>query len=179
IGICGSGLVDAISVLVENYIIDETGRFSEPDDWKPEVLCLKDRLTTINGETAFRIADDIYLYQQDIREVQLAKAAINAGITTLLKTQNVKYEEVDIVWLAGGFGNKLNKESAVNIGMLPKQLLDRIRPAGNTSGIGAIMSLLSEDCRRECDKIKEQAKYLELSALSGFNNTFIESMGFE
>jgi len=179
IGICGSGLVDAVSLLVENYIVDETGRFTEPDEWKPEALCLRDRLTTVNGETAFKIADEIYIYQQDIREVQLAKAAIYAGIKILLEHQNVSYEDVDIVWLAGGFGNKLNSESAVNIGMLPRKLLGKIRAGGNTSGIGAVMSLLSRDCRIECDIIKSRAKYLELSALPGFNDTFIEAMGFE
>ena len=179
IGICGSGLIDAISVLVENYIVDETGRFTEPDEWKPEAQCLKDRLITVNGEKAFNIVDDIYICQQDVREVQLAKAAIYAGIITLLKHQNVDYDEVDIVWLAGGFGNKLNKESAVSIGMLPKKLLTKIRSAGNTSGIGAVMSLLSKECRRRCDTIKSRAKYLELSALPGFNDTFIEAMVFE
>jgi uncharacterized 2Fe-2S/4Fe-4S cluster protein (DUF4445 family) len=178
IGICGSGLVDAISFLVQYNIIDEGGRFAEFGEWLPEATVLKDSLFTINGEKAFRFAGEIYICQQDIREVQLAKAAVYAGIRTLIEAQNLNYEDIDIVWLAGGFGNKLNKDNAISIGLLPEALLSKIRQAGNTSGIGATMALLSEECRVECSRIKAITKYLELSACPKFNNEFIEAMGF-
>ena len=186
IGICGSGLLDAVSIMVQNGIIDEGGRFAEPCEWFPEAAGLWDRMQEINGEKVFVLTgpgclpeETIFLCQQDIREVQLAKAAVHAGITTLLNNQGTTPEQVDAVWLAGGFGNKLRKESAVNIGLLPKELAPKIRFAGNTSGVGAVMALLSKDCRDKCDIIKTKARYLELSALAGFNDTFIESIGFE
>lgn len=179
VGLCGSGLVDAISLMVTNYIIDEGGRFTEPDEWLPQAAGLSNRLQTVHDEKVFMITNDVYLCQQDIREVQLAKAAVHAGITTLLKNQEVDCQKIDTVWLAGGFGNKLNKESAVNIGLLPGELASKIRPAGNTSGIGAVMALLSKDCREECNIIKSRARYLELSGLPGFNDTFIDAIGFD
>lgn len=186
IGLCGSGLIDVISTMVTNGIIDEGGRFTEPDEWSPQAVCLSNRVQTLDGEKVFMITDQnvvngeaIFLCQQDIREVQLAKAAVHAGITTLLENQGVNFEQVDVVWLAGGFGNKLNKESALNIGLLPKELASKIQFAGNTSGIGAVMALLSKECRDECNIIRNKARYLELSGLPGFNDTFIDSIGFD
>lgn len=185
IGLCGSGLVDIISLMVENSMIDEGGRFADQSEWSRRSACLSGRFTNLFGEKVFVISagndktEAVFLCQQDIREVQLAKAAVHAGITTLLKNQDIDASQVDIVWLAGGFGNKLNKESALNIGLLPHELSSKIRFAGNTSGIGAIMSLLSNECRKECELLKNNTEYLELSALPGFNDMFIDAIGFE
>jgi uncharacterized 2Fe-2S/4Fe-4S cluster protein (DUF4445 family) len=185
VGLCGSGLVDAVSLMVQNGMIDEGGRFAGPGEWSLQAACLSDRFTMLNGERVFIISgeseqsESVFLCQQDIREVQLAKAAVHAGITTLLQNQDIDAAQVDTVWLAGGFGNKLKKESAINIGLLPAGLSSKIRFAGNTSGIGAIMALLSKECRDECELVKNKTKYLELSALPGFNDTFIDAIGFD
>lgn len=185
IGICGSGLVDIIALLVEYGMLDEGGRFTEKDEWDPRVHSLEDRIQEIEGQTCFVVAwsdsakqKPVYISQQDVREVQLAKAAVQAGIKTLLKHTKTQFEDVDTLWLAGGFGNKLQKESAVIIGLLPKELESKIAYAGNTSGSGTIMALLSGKCRTECDIIKKETRYLELSGLPGFNDVFIDAIGF-
>lgn len=183
IGLCGSGLVDAVALMVQYGIIDEGGHFTDIEEWSSQAACLSDRLQTLNGEKVFIISekngDSVFLCQQDIREVQLAKAAVHAGIITLLQHQDIDFNSIDVVWLAGGFGNKIKKVSAVNIGLLPKELYSKIHFAGNTSGVGTIMALLSKECRDECDTIKKKAQYLELSGLPGFNDAFIQAIGFD
>jgi uncharacterized 2Fe-2S/4Fe-4S cluster protein (DUF4445 family) len=166
--------------------LDEGGRFTEKDEWDSNVYSLEDRIQEIDGQTCFIVAwsdaakqNPIYISQQDIREVQLAKAAVQAGIKTLLKNTMIGFEDVDTLWLAGGFGNKLRKESAVTIGLLPRELESKIEYAGNTSGSGTIMALLSSQSRTECDTIKKETRYLELSGLPGFNDVFIDAIGFE
>ena len=186
IGLCGSGLVDAVSMMLEYGIIDEGGRLTDLEEWDEQALCLSDRLQALNGEKVFVLSekndlskDVIFLSQQDIRELQLAKAAVHAGLITLLDHQGVTFDQIDEVWLAGGFGNKININSAIRIGLFPKALASKMRPAGNTSGIGSIMTLLSKECRERCEQIKQEAQYLELSGLPGFNDTFVQSIGFE
>ncbi len=186
IGICGSGLVDMIALMVQHGIINEGGRFIDPGEWDDTINPLRNRMQVINNQSVFIIAfpdesahgEPIYISQQDVREVQLAKAAVQAGIITLLNHRAITFNDIDTLWLAGGFGNKMHKESAVVIGLLPRELEDKIQFAGNTSGTGAIMALLSSHCRSECDTIKKEARYLELSGLSAFNEAFINAIGF-
>jgi len=185
IGICGSGIIDAIAALLENGLIDETGRYVDKDFIKSkEAIKLSERFIAEDGEIAFRLADTpnknaIVLTQKDIREVQLAKAAIAAGINVLVKKMDIKTEDIDKVYLAGGFGSYMNKKNAVKIGLIPKILEDRIKVIGNAAGAGAIMSLLSKECLKNSSLIKNKAKYIELSASPEFQEEYIECMYFE
>ncbi len=158
IGICGSGILDAVSQMLKANIIDETGFFEDEE---------------------LNIADKISINAADIREVQLAKAAIAAGIKTLLIETNTKLEDVEICYLAGGFGSYLNTKSACSIGLLPSELIDRIKSIGNAAGMGAVLWQISDDCKVEVESIMDITKYHELSGSSVFNNQFIDCMLFE
>lgn len=186
LGICGSGIVDAIAQLLDKGIIDATGRFLE-DDELPTGLGSEftQRITEVDGMKAFALyfsndADkNIYVTQKDIREIQNAKAAIAAGIKTLIKKAEIEIEAIDKVYLAGGFGSFINIESAVKIGLLPKELYGRIVAIGNAAGAGAIQTLISSDCFRELAKIKKKIRYIELSGNNDFTDLYIGCMMLE
>lgn len=158
IGIAGSGILDAVSEMLKANIIDETGYFEDEK---------------------LNIAENIYITAQDIREVQLAKAAIAAGIKTLLKETGTKLSDIENCYLAGGFGSYLNKQSACNIGLLPAELVDKISSIGNAAGMGAVLWQISDSCKEEVERIIEITSYLELSSSSVFNEQFVQSMFFE
>lgn len=170
IGICGSGLIDIISLLVSEGIIDETGSFADDvnSDWN---VYLKNN--------RFYLDDSIYLSQKDIREFQLAKSAIASGIQVLIESANLKLEDIDKIYLAGGFGFYINQENAINIGLLPKVMKHRIISVGNTSGLGAQMALLNSNYLDECDKIAKLVFVIELSNNPKFTEYFIDNMFFE
>jgi uncharacterized 2Fe-2S/4Fe-4S cluster protein (DUF4445 family) len=170
IGICGSGLIDIISLLVSEGIIDETGSFDSDADSDLNVYLKNDR---------FYLGDNIYLSQKDIREFQLAKSAIASGIQVLVESANLKLEDIDKVYLAGGFGFYINQENAIHIGLLPKAMKHRIVSVGNTSGLGAKMALLNSNYLQECDKIAKLVYAIELSNNPKFTEYFIDNMLFE
>lgn len=160
-GICGSGLLDLISCLLELGCIDESGRLEMED-----------------GSDAFYLTEDVYITQKDVRQLQLAKAAVAAGIERLLQTCGLSCKEIDHLYLAGGFGTRLRPESAIRIGMLPPELEDRITPLGNTALSGASMALLKPSLRNELCRKKEQCAYLELSTDKGFIDCYTDAMSF-
>ncbi|NLZ38955.1 MAG: DUF4445 domain-containing protein, partial [Firmicutes bacterium] len=148
IGICGSALLDAVAVLVESGMLDERGRLKKPEDiTHPIGKKLKHRLIEYNGTPAFLLAEangrQIVVTQKDIRELQLAKGAIAAGIRILMKNYGIDTDEIKEVQLAGAFGNYLNPHSACVIGLIPAELEDRITMVGNAAGAGAKLALLS------------------------------------
>jgi len=118
IGICGSGLFDIVSELVAHNIVLPSGKFATNND--NEVVGQTDLLVLRQGKVVFDLGQDIYLSQQDIRQVQLAKGAIRSGIEALLQQQDVGYDEVSEVQIAGSFGYHLNAESLITLGLLPK-----------------------------------------------------------
>jgi uncharacterized 2Fe-2S/4Fe-4S cluster protein (DUF4445 family) len=187
IGICGSGIVDCAAMLLNLGIIDETGRFVDDEELPESIGNLRDRITQVEGAKAFTLANPaetsngspIYITQKDIREIQLAKAAIAAGINTLVKVMGISLDCIGKVYLAGGFGSYMDKKSAARIGLLPASLEDKIQVAGNTAGTGAIMALLSRDCRDLCNRIRSKAEYVELSAVPGFQDELVDCMFFE
>jgi uncharacterized 2Fe-2S/4Fe-4S cluster protein (DUF4445 family) len=128
-GLCGSGLIDLVAWLCEKRKID------------PDGLLEHDFIIVPSSESG--TGEDISLNQTDIREVQLAKSAIASGIKILLKQSGLKFEQLDTLFLAGGFGNYINTESAMRIGLIPPEMRDRIIPLGNTSGTGALAALKS------------------------------------
>ena len=162
-GICGSGIIDTVAELLKYKIIDNTGMFCEEYGKKYFILDEKSK---------------IYVTQQDIRQIQLAKAAISAGVKVLIKHMQIELDKIKRVYLAGGFGNYINIESAAIIGLIPAELKNRVKLIGNGAGTGAIMCLLSEEMIKKACLIKERIKYLELSSLSAFSEEFMDSMYF-
>ena len=120
----------------------------------------------------------MWLNQIDIRELQLAKSAIRAGIEILIKEFGVSYNDIGKVYLAGGFGNHINVDSAIRIGLLPKELRNYIVLAGNSSLGGAVDSLLNPDREEKVKKILNKVHYIELSSNPDFNDYFAEYMLF-
>ena len=162
-GICGSGLLDLAACLVSLGYISADG----------QLLCEGE-----NGEEGvFSVADGVSLTSRDVRQLQLAKAAVAAGIRILLDKSGLRYNDIDTLWLAGGFGNRLDPKSAVMLGMLPEELLDKIRPAGNTSLAGTETALLSGEASRLL-RIQSMCSYLELSSSAEFSEAFVEEMAF-
>ena len=157
IGICGSGLIDAIAAILDLEILDETG-YLEDDDVS---LCA-----------------DISLTQQDVRMVQLAKSAIYSGICTLMRTSGVSFDEIKTMYVAGGFGNYLNMRSAARVGLLPSELEERISVIGNAALAGASMLLLNKDMRNKAKDIADQACVVELSSNPVFAELYMNNMLF-
>jgi len=185
-GICGSGIIDAVSSLLEAGVIDETGKLADTEEeavLPPEIRC---RLTDIDGTRAFILVPEqesgtgeaVVLTQKDIREIQNAKAAIAAGIETLLMYSGTGYENIEKVWLAGGFGSSMHVESAVRIGLLPEALAEKAECVGNASGSGAAECLLSRQMLKTARRVAKNIEYVELSASSYFTEKYIDNMFF-
>lgn len=188
LGICGSGIVDALAMLLDGGIVDETGRLLDEDEIESEIgLKLANRLTEVDGLGAFIIADakesgngePIVITQKDIREIQLAKAAISAGIKVLINRMGKKMSDIHNLYLAGGFGSYIDKRNAARIGLIPSALQHRITAIGNGAGTGAMLCLLSEEYYKKAKFIKDMANYVELSSTLEFQNEYVDSMYFE
>jgi uncharacterized 2Fe-2S/4Fe-4S cluster protein (DUF4445 family) len=173
IGICGSGILDALSQLYLSGIIDEGGRITDNHP----------RVRTYKGQREFVLIGDeerdgqpaITITQRDVRELQLAKAAIRAGIQVLLEANGRPEDEIEQVIIAGAFGTYIDVASAVAIGMLPSLPLNRFRQVGNAAGMGAKLALISLGKRAEAQAIASRVKYIELGSAPGFEQTFIQA----
>lgn len=184
-GIAGSGLVDAIAQLLKIGIVDKTGRLLKPKEVKNELgRKYRDRIIDIDGVLSFvltyntQTGKPIFISQRDIREFQLAKGAIAAGIDILLKAYGAKAEDIREVLLAGAFGNYLNYKSACRVGLIPEQLEDKTRGIGNAAGVGAKCGLLSEKEFERGAKLSQKVQYIELSSHHEFNQIFINKLDF-
>lgn len=167
VGICGTGVIEITSELLEAGLIDETGLFEEKyfkDGYK----------IAIDGEKT-----PIVFTQKDIREIQLAKSAVRAGIETLIKRSGLSYEMIDTVYLAGGFGYKINIEKAIHIGLLPEEFAGKIKVIGNSSLAGAIQYLTDDNAKEKIEKIKLISKEIELANDKDFNDLYMDHMFFE
>jgi len=169
VGICGSGVLDALAELHRVGIVDDTGRMQEGPG-----------VRTTNGIREFVLVEredqgkdaSITFTQKDVRELQLAKGAMRAGIQLLLEAQGLAEESIDQVIIAGAFGSYIDVQSAIAVGMLPDLPLDRFRQVGNAAGMGAKLALLSATKRREAREMARQARYLELTTAPSFKRTF-------
>jgi len=158
-GICGTGLIDVASSLVSSGLMDYTGYFSK-------------------GEYC-EICEGIGVYQKDIRELQLAKSAIRAGLSCLVEKYGCTFEDVEKVYIAGGFGTKVNLESLVEIGLLPELLLEKAVVIGNSSLAGAVRYLLDKSVEEKMVNIKAKTRDINLGESLEFNNYFMLYMYFE
>jgi uncharacterized 2Fe-2S/4Fe-4S cluster protein (DUF4445 family) len=172
VGMCGSGLVDAVAELVSAGLIDKSGRFAV----EPAVLA--DRFGKIGEERVFYLAEDIFLSQRDVRELQFAKASIATGWNILLRELGVDVSDIAQVLLAGSFGSYLSPASAVRIGLVPRLPLTRIVSAGNMAGEGAKIAALSVQERAAAAAIVDEVEYVELSGRTDFNDLFIDQLAF-
>jgi uncharacterized 2Fe-2S/4Fe-4S cluster protein (DUF4445 family) len=171
-GICGSGMIDAISELFFTGIIDQKGKFMRDlntdririDEEGPEFILHR-------GEVK-----DIVLTEADIENILRAKAAIYAGMSVLLKEVGLSLDIVERIYIAGGFGNYLNVEKAIMIGMLPDMPQEKFSFIGNTSIAGAYLCLLSDKMRREAEEIAKTMTYVELSVSRGFMDEYMSAL---
>lgn len=178
--ICGSGLIDAVAVLRDLGIVDATGRFVAPADVPASI---RSRMMDYEGQRAFCLAWDgqtsrpgVALTQKDVREMQLAKGAIRAGIQLLLKKLALVDSDIDRVLLAGAFGNYIRPRSAVRIGLLPDVPLERIHFVGNAAASGAHMLLISDKCRARAAALARRIQYVEIAHEKDFADVFAEAM---
>jgi len=184
LGLCGSGLVDAVTGLVRVGLLDASGRFIAEESARAAAPGLADRLTMVGKERVFVLhwrgaaADSIYLSQRDVRELQFAKAAIATGWHLLLEEAGLAPEDVKQVLLAGSFGSYLSPASAIRIGLVPKVPVMRVVPAGNVAGEGAKMALLSLRERAGGLALLEEVRYVELSDRADFNDRFVDQLPF-
>ncbi|MGI6108585.1 MAG: ASKHA domain-containing protein [Eubacteriaceae bacterium] len=176
-GICGSGLLDAAAACLNAELIDISGRIADPADVAPH---LRFRLTSVGPVRAIKLKDGIVLTQKDIRELQLAKGAMAAGIGILLKKYGIDDASTQLgkVFIAGAFGTFLNPESACRIGLIPGELLDHIQAVGNAAGKGAQDCVLSETAMDRCLKLADETEFVELANERGFQDLYVEMMGF-
>ncbi|WP_061995881.1 ASKHA domain-containing protein [Clostridium sp. ATCC 25772] len=169
IGICGSGLLDIAAELVKANVILSSGRFNKE---------LPDKLKNRLKEKKFYITHNIYISQKDIRQIQLAKGAIAAGITMLLKEMNISIENVKNAYIAGAFGYHVKGESITSIGLIPKGFSGKIDFLGNTSLEGARLATINEDVLKSMMDLKEKISILELSTSEEFQKHFVKELSF-
>lgn len=178
-GICGTGLIDTIALLLETGIVDEAGVMLSHDEAAQTVSGnLAQRLVEVDDTTAFEVAPGIAVTQRDIRNVQLAKAAICAGIATLMDHSGIDANEIAHLDIAGGFGQFLNLAHAARIGLFPAELLPVARSVGNTAIEGAGLALSNDEVRQALGAIARSADYVELSTDAGFNMRYVDHMEF-
>ena len=192
--ICGSGIIDAVAVLLNLGIVDATGRFADPGTLRDSISeAIASRIREEDGQPVFCLhraaacpepaegnvsERDIILTQKDIREVQLAKAAIRAGIKLLQKKIRLEDSDIKQILLAGAFGNYIRKESALRIGLLPDVPPECIHFVGNAASSGAQMLLLSRHCRTTAKKLARRIEYVEIANEPEFQAAFADSMSF-
>jgi uncharacterized 2Fe-2S/4Fe-4S cluster protein (DUF4445 family) len=175
IGLCGSGVLDAVAELCRTGAVNKLGRLGNgPGVFKNGsarefVLVSADKSGT---------GKEITLTQKDISEVQLAKAAVRTGIEALLSEMNISWQEIEEIIIAGGFGTAVNPASAIAIGMFPPLPLERFREAGNAAGTGARLALLSTSLRAKAEEIARTITYLELMTRPDFSSQFARALSF-
>ena len=170
IGLCGSGLIDLVAQLYKAGLIDEMGHLeSGQENDSIFVLVPPEKAGNEKG---------VYLTQKDVREVQLAKAAIAAGIQLLMKELGITEKEIQKIYIAGAFGNYMNPASACAIGLLPPELEHLVEPVGNAAGEGAKIALLNTDELEATDRLVKSIRFLELAASAEFQDTFVDELAF-
>ena len=186
LGICGSGLIQCAAEMLRSGIIDSTGRMLSPEKARAGSDPVMERIESREDQTAFLLVPEdsntgqraIYITQKDIRELQLAKGAIAAGIQILMKEMAITPGEIEEVFLAGAFGSYIDIACASLLGLLPPVPQDKIKSVGNAAGMGALQALLSLDAREEAQRIAAGAKNIELSGRADFQAAFVDALGF-
>ena len=176
VGLCGTGLIDAVALLLDEGIVEESGYMADADE-------VDSALAHLIGEdedgTAFYLTPSVCVTQKDVRSLQLAKAAVCAGVRTMLDDRGIALDDVGELLVAGGFGEYLNLENAARVGLFPAELLPVARSVGNSSIEGATAALVSSAAAEELACVSAAARYVELSLHKKFNEYYVEAMMFE
>jgi uncharacterized 2Fe-2S/4Fe-4S cluster protein (DUF4445 family) len=184
-GLCGSGLVDLVAVLLERSIIDQGGLMQPPQGGSGDTLSARvikrdkgiyDFLVAATEESFSQ--KPIYFSQKDVRELQLAKGAVAAGIQILMDQMGVGIRDIDLVYVAGAFGNYIHPQSALRIGLIPKVDPKIIHAIGNAASTGASMVLLAKGYWKLANELANSLEHVELSTRPDFNEYFIENLNF-
>ena len=173
VGICGSGLLDAVAQLRLNEVIDRSGKMGA----HPRIQ-KKDRMSEFIVFERPGL-DPITLSQKDVRELQMAKAAIRLGIQALVESAGLAEMDIEEVVIAGAFGTFIDVESAITIGMLPDLPLERFKQVGNAAGTGARLALISQSEREKAQQVAQHTGYLELAKVPDFNQKLVEATFFD
>jgi len=185
VGICGSGLVDIGAELLRTGIVDQMGKMLSANELTNEISPLiKQRLIEGNDGVEFVIAksadgENITVAQRDIRELQLAKAAIRTGIEVLINKVDIELEQIDELLIAGAFGNYINKENAIRLGLIPNLPLEKIKFVGNAAIVGARLALISRSARASADQIPQVTQHIQVANTPDFQTQFMEAMLFD
>ena len=168
VGLCGSGVIDAVAALRHAGILNDGGRIAgqHPD------------IQDVDGKRAAVLAPGVYFNQHDVRAVQLAKAAIRTGIELLLRDRELREDDIELVVIAGAFGSYIDVGSAIAIGLLPLLPLDHFKQVGNAAGAGVRQILASQQTRARGRELAERCHYVELSTRGDFQKTFLHNIGF-
>lgn len=184
VGLCGSGLIDALAVLLKAGIIDENGTILSGQElpilFRSYVFEVEaeEAAQSTEPSLAVHIAPGVYITQEDIRKLQLAKGAIAAGIEVLFKEYGCTPCNIDVLTFAGGFGNYIDKASAAAIGLFPQELLDKAKEVGNAAGNGAVSAALSQEAWERALDISGDMRYIELASYPHFDEMYVEHMNF-
>jgi len=181
-GFCGSGLIDLLAALLDKGEVDETGRMVSGDRFYvySDIVSMGSRKerSSMDSEVSAPPKSAPYITAEDVRKLQLAKAAIAAGIDILLHYAGINESDIRLLALAGGIGSFLDTASAARIGLFDKALLPVSYPVGNAAGEGAVLTLLEKDAKERLEMIRAKCEYIDLSANAFFNDRFVERMGF-
>ncbi len=161
VGLCGTGVLETVYELLKEELVDETGLLDDKyfDD-------------------GFPVAEGIVFTNKDVREVQLAKSAVRAGLEVLLEEYGADYDQIGKLYIAGGFGQKINLEKAVGIGLLPEELLDRMVPVGNSSLAGAVMAACDPSVLERMRAVGENAEETALAENPLFSDLYMDNIFF-
>ena len=175
-GICGSGLLDAVAAMAKLGVIEPSGRFTRAAYALSPAL--QGRLRPRDGKTVFHLDGEVYLGQRDIRQVQLAKAAVRAGIDTMLRLNGLTPAGLDRALVAGSFGYHLTTRSLIDIGLFPPELDGRVTYVGNTARTGAEALLVNDVARAALRRVTRAVEPIELAMDPQFTELFVASMAF-
>ncbi|MCK4318686.1 DUF4445 domain-containing protein, partial [Candidatus Bathyarchaeota archaeon] len=176
VGICGSGLIDALSEMLKAGIVDTSGKI------RGEIENPRIRRSgnvseyVLAWKREYGVGNDIVVTQLDVRELQKGKAAMFSGAQMALSRLGVKPSEITHIYMAGAFGTYINRESAVNVGMIPEFNTLDIQQVGNAAGTGARMALLSRGVREEARTISRRVEYIELATITEYNQAFMDAL---
>lgn len=163
-GICGSGIIDAIAVLLSQKKLNKRGRIQSAEE--------------VDGQRVLYLSERVYLTQDDIRQVQMAKGAIAAGIQLMCSFLGITPKDIDKVLLAGAFGSFLNPDNACRIELLPRVLQGKIKACGNLAGAGAKLAAVNQNQFMLTQKLLEKIQFIELAQMPDFQKTFAKCMSF-
>jgi uncharacterized 2Fe-2S/4Fe-4S cluster protein (DUF4445 family) len=174
LGLCGSGILDAVAELRRAELLDVRGRLRGEGVREAE----GDHEFVLAAAGAAANGRAITVTQQDVRELQLAKGAIRSGIEALLHDAGIRAEDVDQVIIAGAFGTYIDVESAMTIGLLPRLPLERVSQVGNAAGTGARLALTSRAQRQQALALAQRVRYIELARTPNFARNYAQAMYF-